>query len=160
MTLRVFGWNRKFAWFGTMLLCILLLFMMSGCATGVRPPRWTRAVDRVMDTTGYCKCGKCCNWKRNWRGKRVVASGPNKGKAKKVGYTASGVKAKAHRTIAADTSVYPFGTVMYVPGWGCGRVEDRGGSIKGSRIDLFFGSHKKAVRWGRRKVKVRVWLPK
>ena len=29
-------------------------------------------------------------------------------------------------TIAADTRRYPFGTIMYVPGYGYGRVEDRG----------------------------------
>jgi hypothetical protein len=40
-------------------------------------------------------------------------------------------------TIAADTKYYPFGTRMYVPGWGWGMVTDRGSAIKGpDRIDL------------------------
>ena len=34
-------------------------------------------------------------------------------------------------TIAADTEYYPFGTRMYVPGYGGGLVEDRGGAIQG-----------------------------
>ncbi len=34
-------------------------------------------------------------------------------------------------TIAADTDHYPFGTRMYIPGYGWGKVEDRGGAIKG-----------------------------
>lgn len=85
----------------------------------------------------------------------VHAYGPNKGKKKKVGVTASGTKAKPG-TIAADTSVFPFGTRMKIPGYGWGTVEDRGGAIKGGRIDLFFKSHKEALEWGRQTVKVRV----
>ncbi|MDW7771746.1 MAG: 3D domain-containing protein [Desulfobulbaceae bacterium] len=58
-------------------------------------------------------------------------------------------------TIAADTKYYPFGTRMYVPGWGWGVVADRGGAIKGpDRIDLYFDSHREALIWGRRWVKV------
>ena len=60
-------------------------------------------------------------------------------------------------TIAADTKYYPFGTRMYVPGYGRGVVEDRGSAIKGvDRLDLYFKSHGKALAWGRRKVKVRI----
>lgn len=60
-------------------------------------------------------------------------------------------------TIAADTRYYPFGTRMYVEGYGWGRVEDRGGAIKGpNRIDLFFDSHDDARQWGRRKAWVRI----
>ncbi len=63
-------------------------------------------------------------------------------------------------TIAADTRHYPFGTRMHVPGYGWGEVEDRGGAIKGpNRIDLFFGSHRKANRWGRKRVEVRIYKP-
>lgn len=63
-------------------------------------------------------------------------------------------------TIAADTKYYPFGTRMYVPGYGWGVVEDRGGGIKGpKRIDLYFNSHSDALRWGRRKVHVQIEYP-
>lgn len=80
------------------------------------------------------------------------------GYPKKVGVTASGQKAKPG-TIAADTARYPFGTQMYVPGYGYGIVQDRGGAIKGDRIDLFFKCHKDALQWGRVKKDVYVWLP-
>lgn len=64
-------------------------------------------------------------------------------------------------TIAADTKYYPFGTQMYVPGYGHGIVEDRGGAIKGpNRIDLYFNSHNDALAWGRRKVRVVVEYPR
>ncbi len=60
-------------------------------------------------------------------------------------------------TIAADTNYYPFGTRMYIPGYGWGTVEDRGSAIKGpARIDLFFSSHQEALQWGRRKVNVTI----
>jgi hypothetical protein len=60
-------------------------------------------------------------------------------------------------TIAADTKYYPFGTRMYIPGYGYGVVEDRGSAIKGiGRLDAYYDSHQEALNWGRRKVKVRV----
>ncbi len=63
-------------------------------------------------------------------------------------------------TIAADTRYYPFGTEMFVPGYGWGIVEDRGGAIKGPhRIDLYFDSHSDALNWGRKKVHVEIYTP-
>jgi hypothetical protein len=60
-------------------------------------------------------------------------------------------------TIAADTMYYPFGTQMYVPGYGDGVVEDRGSAIKGDkRIDLYFNSHDRARQWGRQTVDVEI----
>ena len=104
-----------------------------------------------MEVTGYDSGPESCNWKRNWYGRPVIASGPNKGKPKAVGITASGTR--AHRgTAAADTKFYPFGTVLYVPGYGYATVEDRGGAIKGPhRLDLWFSSAREARQWGRKK---------
>lgn len=63
-------------------------------------------------------------------------------------------------TIAADTAYYPFGTRMYVEGYGWGVVEDRGSAIKGpDRIDLYMPSHGEALRWGRKQVMVEVRPP-
>lgn len=112
-----------------------------------------------MQTTGYCPCQKCCNWKRTWWGRPVYASGPLEGEPKEVGVTASGAEAR-HGTIAADTDRFPFGTVMYIPGYGYGRVEDRGEAIKGNRIDLFFDDHDEALQWGRKTKRVKVWYNK
>ena len=87
-----------------------------------------------------------------------MAYGENKGSPKEIGITASGTRAKPG-TIAADTRYYPFGTIMYVPGYGWGRVEDIGSAIKGKRIDLFFSSHQKALEWGRQRKEVLVYPP-
>ena len=54
------------------------------------------------------------------------------------GITYSGVKAKRdlYSTIAADLRVFPLGTILFVPGYGYGVVADKGGAIKGNRLDL------------------------
>ena len=130
--------------------------MICGCV-GVKPPSGVKPVKRKMVITAYCSCGKCCSWHRNWLLRPVYSSGRNKGKTKRVGVTASGTRA-GYGTIAADTAVYPFGTVMYVEGYGYGKVEDRGGAIKGNRIDLFFPSHNKALQWGKKTKTVQVWF--
>ena len=60
-------------------------------------------------------------------------------------------------TLAADTGCYPFGTIMLIPGYGEGIVEDRGSAIKGpDRIDLFYDSHDDALAWGRCRVPVTI----
>lgn len=133
----------------------------SGCVTEqIRPASGRPSSVVAMEVTGYCNCGECCNWTRGWLGlgQPVVENGPNAGRPKAVGVTASGSRA-AHGTIAADTSVVPLGTVVYVPGYGYGRVEDRGGAIRGNRLDLWFPTHEEAQQWGRRRMNVRVWRP-
>jgi len=142
----------------SLLLLAALLLLGTGCAS-IRPPRGAPARMVMMEATGYCACGQCCGWERVWWApwRTVYSSGPNKGKPKKVGITASG--SKAHKgTIAADRRYYPFGTVVYIPGYGYGRVEDTGRAIQGAaRIDLFYDSHQQALDWGRKKVPVQVW---
>ncbi len=142
-------------------LCLPLLVWWSGCLTDrVQPPRGRAPVVMTMEVTGYCNCGLCCSWDRGWLGlgSPVISSGPNKGRPKAVGMSACGLRAK-HGTIAADTSVLPFGTVVYVPGYGYGRVEDRGGAITGRKLDLWYASHGEAQTWGRKRMNVRVWRP-
>ena len=125
-----------------------LFFSLTGCLENLFPPKGSNV---EMIVTGYCPCKKCCGWKRNWFGRPVYAYGKSKGKSKRVGICADGTKA-LRGTIAADTKYYPFGTKMYVPGYGYGTVHDRGGSIKGpSRIDIFFRTHKQALSWGTQK---------
>jgi len=77
--------------------------------------------------------------------------------------TRSGWKA-GFGTCAADTRYWPFGTVLYVEGYGFCVVADTGGAIKGPRrFDVFIwfpGDEKRSVelarKWGKRKVKVHV----
>ena len=139
-------------WLGVGLLALLV----SGCGS-IRPPSGTHPVERTLLTTGYCPCKECCGWRRNWLWRPVYASGPLKGQRKAVGVTASGKKAE-HGTIAADTARYPFGTMIYIEGYGYGRVDDCGGDIKGDHIDLFFRTHDEALEWGKQYKRALVWF--
>jgi 3D (Asp-Asp-Asp) domain-containing protein len=56
-----------------------------------------------------------------------------------------------------------FDTRLYVPGFGCGTVEDRGPKIRGAHIDLWFptpqvaGINLARICWGQREnVKIEV----
>lgn len=62
------------------------------------------------------------------------------------GYTASGASAKG--LIVAAPKDIPFGTKINIPGYGLATVEDRGGVIKGKRLDVLFPTHQEALNWG------------
>ena len=141
-----------------MLLSLAGCYVLDAHHHAARPPRGQDPRLFNLETTGYCSCGSCCGWKRNWYGRPVIASGPQRGKPKHVGETASGTQAHPG-TLAADTSKFPFGTIMYIPGYGYGKVEDCGGAIKGYHVDLYFKHHRDAKEWGRKRQKVKVWLP-
>jgi 3D (Asp-Asp-Asp) domain-containing protein len=71
------------------------------------------------------------------------------------GITYSGVRVRKGMvsTIAADTSIFPLGTLLYIPGYGYGIVADTGSAIKGKKIDLFYLSKKEVyTNWGKKKV--------
>lgn len=53
------------------------------------------------------------------------------------GYTCTG-KLLNKGMVAVDTSVIPLGTHLYIPGYGYAVAEDKGGAVKGNRIDLGF----------------------
>jgi len=75
------------------------------------------------------------------------------------GVTYSGVKVRRSKvsTIAADTRVFPLGTLLYIPGYGYGCVADTGSRIKGRRIDLYFPSTRQVFKeWGKKQVEVKV----
>ena len=69
--------------------------------------------------------------------------------------TASG-RPTAVGNIAVDTSVFPYGTRMYVQtvkgSWhyGMATAADCGTAIKGNKIDLWFRTYSEACDWGRR----------
>lgn len=141
---------------GAIGLVVALLCVRSCQSKPKSPPKPKPVIDKsLVLVTGYCNCEKCCSWKRSWFGfgDPVYASGKMKGKPKKVGVTANGRTAR-HGTIAADLSVWKYGTKLNVPGYGMGEVEDIGGAIKGRHIDVWFPTHEEARKWGRRYLKV------
>ncbi|MCM3080830.1 MULTISPECIES: 3D domain-containing protein [Brevibacillus] len=75
------------------------------------------------------------------------------------GITYSGVKVRRddYSTIAADLRVFPLGTILYIPGYGYGVVADKGGAIRGNKIDLYFETKQDVYKlWGKKSVDVYV----
>jgi len=142
---------------------LLAALLTIGCQMTPRsmgvPPE-TRTPDKTveLEVTAYCSCGDCCNWRHDWRGRTVVKSGPSKGRVKEVGLTSTGTRA-AVGSIAADPSVFPYGTVLHIPGYGFGKVVDTGSAMGPKNIDVYFRHHQEANQWGRQNLQVRVWKP-
>ena len=101
---------------------------------GFQPNRssFTRSEVRTMSATGYpanvCGTGRTCTGRKAEFG-----------------------------CIAVDPRVIPLGTLMYVEGYGFGLACDRGGAIKGNRIDLCFPKTSTADAYGRKNVKVHIF---
>lgn len=97
----------------------------------------------TLNASAYCPCYSCCG--------------------KSTGITASGEKATAWYTVAAGSG-YPLGTIIYVPslsgnangGWFV--VQDRGGAISNSNIDIFVGSHSEALNFGRKNLECYIYV--
>ena len=113
------------------------------CGDGVTTdnPGPTPLSFQEMIVTAYCPCRKCCG---RWAD----------------GLTASGrpVTANGGRFVAAPPGLR-FHSLVSVPGYNGGRpvpVLDRGGAIKGHRLDVFFPTHAEALAWGRRLLTVEI----
>lgn len=111
-------------------------------ATGADNPQFKTTEQRIEEkhierytVTAYCPCVKCCG--------------------KSNGITASGIKAVEGVTVAADTNILPFGTHLQIDG-NIYIVQDRGGAIKGNRIDIYFDTHEKALQFGRQTKEVTI----
>jgi 3D (Asp-Asp-Asp) domain-containing protein len=144
----------------TLLFVSVVLLQICACSTLPRD-KGKKPFSRKMLVTAYDAGQKSTGWKYKYGCcllPPVYAYGPQEGKRKQVGVTSSGVKAKKG-TIAADLDRYPYGTKMYVPGYGWGEVQDKGSAIKGDHIDIFFPNNKDALAWGRKHLNVKVVLP-
>ena len=71
------------------------------------------------------------------------------------GITASGLKVKENRTIACPPNL-PFGVKLEIEGMGIFTCEDRGGAIKGNKIDIYMLTKKEAFQFGRQNLTARI----
>ena len=117
-------------------------------APAIRLPQPERVItgrkvrQMLMEVTAYCPCKKCCGP----RAQGITASGRH-------------VSYNNGRFVAADTSVLKFNTNLIIPGYANNKpvkVLDRGGAIKGHKLDVYFHSHQEARKWGRQKLWVTV----
>ncbi|MHC4205593.1 MAG: 3D domain-containing protein [Planctomycetota bacterium] len=93
-----------------------------------------------MKVTGYCPCSKCCGEYAD-------------------GITANGHKIRPGDTFVAADKRYSFGTEMVIEGYSNSntvKVLDRGGAIKGNKLDAFFHTHQQALEWGVKYIDVKV----
>lgn len=100
------------------------------------------AYTRTMKTTAYSPDERSCG---KWAD----------------GITASGksVWMNGGRLVAADRKI-PYGTILTVPGYNHGKpvqVWDRGGKIKGNRLDVLYPTHEIAKQWGVQDLPVVFW---
>ena len=91
-----------------------------------------------MEVTAYCGCKSCCGEYSD-------------------GITASGYIIRQGDKLIAAPRTLPFGTVILIPGYGRAAVKDRGGAIKGNRLDVYFSTHQEALEWGRQTLQVQIW---
>ncbi|MBL8760668.1 MAG: 3D domain-containing protein [Phycisphaerae bacterium] len=74
--------------------------------------------------------------------------------------TLHSVETNAHKLVAADPRVLPYGSMLSIPGYDSDLVVpvlDCGSAIKGNRLDLLFPTHEQARQWGKKKVLVTIW---
>ena len=71
------------------------------------------------------------------------------------GITASGLKVAPDRTLACPAS-FPFGAKLKIEGMGEYRCEDRGGAIKGNKIDIYMETKKEAFAFGRQHLEAEI----
>ena len=95
----------------------------------------------IYTISHYCDCPIC--------------TGTQKGSR-----TASGIKPKEGRTIACDGKTLKMGDIVYIETIGLRVCEDRGGAIKGNRIDVYVKEHNGALSMGIKKARVYklLWL--
>lgn len=61
------------------------------------------------------------------------------------------------KVIAVDPKVIPLGSKVYVEGYGYAVAADKGSGIRGYKIDVLMPTKAKAIQWGVRTVKVKVY---
>jgi 3D (Asp-Asp-Asp) domain-containing protein len=102
-----------------------------------QPEEWETIEMRV---TAYCPCPQCCGEYSD-------------------GITACGHEIQPGDTFVAADRRYSFYTEMLIPGYSNSKavkVLDRGGAIKGNRLDVFFATHEEALEWGVQYLKVNI----
>lgn len=74
------------------------------------------------------------------------------------GMTSRGVATRTG-VIAVDPRVIPYGSKIYVPGYGWGTALDTGGDIVGNTIDIWMPTRGQCMNWGTKIVKIKVVMP-
>lgn len=109
-----------------MLLAVIIALIISSMAQAA-----------TFRATAYCGCSKCC------------------GKWAKYHKTASGTTPEQGRTVAVDPDQIPLGTHITINGVEY-IAEDTGSGIGENRVDIYFNSHREALKFGVQDVEVEI----
>ena len=97
--------------------------------------------------TGYCKCEKCCG-------------------ASASGITSTGEVADEKMGCAVDPRLIPYNSKVCIPKIGWRRANDTGGAMRADgahgiyHVDVYFKTHDEALRFGHRKVRIKIRMNK
>lgn len=115
-------------------------------ATPAAPDTTATTTTLTVKFTHYCNCKTCCGKDSDDPAYGITADGSTAGTG----------------TLAAPKK-YPFGTtITWTDPQGndhTGTVHDRGGAIKGNRIDIWVSSHAEALRLGTYTVDATITIP-
>lgn len=99
----------------------------------------TYTIHRTLVVTAYClKCSTCGT----------------------IGRTSTGRTSKFGAAVNPKNPAVPLNTLLKIPGYGLVRVDDVGGGVNSNQVDLRFTNHKKAIRWGRKVLRISIVMPK
>ena len=62
--------------------------------------------------------------------------------------------------VAVDPKLIPLGSKIYIKNMGWFTAEDTGGKIKGKRIDIYYPTRKQAIRFGVKRLNIKVYPKK
>ncbi|MEH6954593.1 3D domain-containing protein [Neobacillus drentensis] len=165
---KIKNWTRRLAMLCLFLMAILATFQsISGVNAESLMKRFASVISTTKTVSGTVRSLEDeIDWskypKLNVTATGYTAGVESTGKSKghpEYGITYSGVKVKRDlfSTIAADLTVFPIGTVLFIPGYGYGVVADKGGAIKGNELDLYYETVDDVYnKWGKKKLDIYV----
>ncbi|MCM3568151.1 3D domain-containing protein [Neobacillus mesonae] len=161
------NWAIRLAMTCLFIMALLVTYeSLSGVNAKTLVHHFTNALSASENVSGTANLEDAFDWSK-YPKHTVTATGytagyESTGKNKshpEYGITYSGVKVKRdlYSTIAADLTVFPIGTILFIPDYGYGVVADKGGAIKGNKLDLYFETVDDVYRfWGKKQVDVYV----
>jgi len=118
---------------------VALLFLAAPTGDAARPAN--RRVRKKVIATAYC-LGPCRTCETQ-------------------GLTSTGTRGRRGVAVArrGHKRVLPLGSSIWVPGYGWARVDDVGGGVGRTQIDVRFRTHRLASQWGKRQIQVVALVP-
>lgn len=126
--------------------------VMEAAAVVVEPEKTGEELENGVILAKW-KAKQTEKWKKLPQGKFTINASAYTASADEcgnnLGVTSSGIKVQEKRTVACPPE-FPFGAKINIEGYGTYICEDRGGAIKGNKIDIYVRTKAEAFAFGRR----------